>query len=274
VSTRQPAVAGTFYPADPAALAEAVDRLVAAVPVPDDDRLAAAYVVPHAGYRYSGPTAAHVYARLRRHAEAVRRVVLIGPAHRVPLAGCAVPTTDRWRTPLGTVPVDTATSASLHRARLAVADDAAHATEHSIEVQVPFLQRVLRRRTPILPICAGQSSPEAVQAVVEAVAGPGTVLLCSTDFSHYLADAEARRRDGQTARAVLELAPERIGVGDACGRYALRGLLAWARSHGGSPTQLALNTSADTSGDPSRVVGYPAFAISLGQPGLGEPGLG
>jgi AmmeMemoRadiSam system protein B len=255
-------VAGAFYPADPDELIATVDRLVDAVPVPDDDRLAAAYIVPHAGYRYSGPTAAHVYARLRRHADAVRRVVLVGPAHRVPLRGCAATAADRWRTPLGNMPVDTAAIGALDRAGLTVVDEAPHAAEHSLEVQLPFLQRVLDRPVPIVPICAGQSPMDAVASVYEALSEPGTVLLCSTDFSHYLPDAQARHRDGRTARAVLDLAPERIGPGDACGRYALRGLLAWARQHGGEPTLLALDTSADTAGDASRVVGYPAFAIA------------
>jgi MEMO1 family protein len=259
---RHPAVAGSFYPADPGTLASTVDDLVAGPQVPDDDPLAAAYVVPHAGYRYSGPTAAEVYARLRRHAGRINRVVLIGPAHRIPLTGCAVPSTERWLTPLGEVSIDP-TAGLLVSDGHAVADDRPHATEHSLEVQLPFLQRVVPRAS-VLPMVVGVStSDDIVVTILAAVAAApaGTVVLCSTDLSHYLPDEEARRQDARTAESVLDLAPGRIGVRDACGVFALRGLVGWARHAGLQARQLALNTSADTTGDTSRVVGYPAFAF-------------
>jgi len=220
-------------------------------------------VVPHAGYRYSGATAAHVYARLRRHAADVERVLLVGPAHRVALTGCAVPTTDRWLTPLGEARVDPLTR-GLAADGHAGADDAPHAPEHSPEVQVPFLQRVVPG-VPIVPVVVGVSTSDDVAVTVAAVADePGTVVLCSTDLSHYQPDAQARAQDERTAQAVQALAPERIGVRDACGVFALRGTLAWARHAGLRPRRLALTTSADTGGDPSRVVGYPAFALTNG----------
>jgi MEMO1 family protein len=259
---RPPAVAGTFYPADPQTLATTVDRLIDAVDVPDDDRLAAAYVVPHAGYRYSGPVAAHVYARLRRHAARVDRVVLIGPSHRVPLHGAAVPVTGRWRTPLGPVELDAATAQSLAAQGIVTANDTPHALEHSLEVQLPFLQRVYGEGLPtILPVGIGQSTMEQIVAVIEAAAGDGAVVLCSTDLSHYLTDAQAREQDARTAEAIVDLAPERIALRDACGVFALRGLLGWARRRGLSATVLDLRTSADTAGDPERVVGYPAVSL-------------
>lgn len=262
MTTRQPAVAGTFYPRDPTTLGQLVDRLLAAVAVPDDDRLAAAYVVPHAGYRYSGPVAAAVYARLRRHAPGVRAVVLLGPAHRVPLDGCAVSGASRWCTPLGEVPIDVAGARTLAGRGLASIDDEPHVLEHSIEVQLPFLQRVLDPAVPVLPVCVGRHPQEDVAAAIAAVsATAGTVVVCSTDLSHYLPDAQARAQDRRTAAAIVELAPERIGVRDACGVFALRGLLRWAASRDSQVTELALATSADTIGDPARVVGYPAFAI-------------
>jgi AmmeMemoRadiSam system protein B len=255
-------VAGSFYPADPATLASTVDELVARPRLPDDDVLAAAYVVPHAGYRYSGPTAAEVYARLRRHAAKVNRVVLLGPTHRVPLTGCAVPTTERWLTPLGEVSIDP-TARLLVGDGHAVADDRPHATEHSLEVQLPFLQRVAPQAT-VLPMVVGVSTSDDIVVTISsavAAAPTGTVVLCSTDLSHYLPDDEARRQDARTAEAVLQLAPEQIGIRDACGVFALRGLVGWARHTGLQARQLALNTSADTTGDRSRVVGYPAFAF-------------
>jgi len=265
-ATRPPAVAGLFYPAQPNVLSDLVDRLVDAVEIPDADQLAKAYVVPHAGYRFSGPTAAHVYARLRRNAHRIRRVVLVGPAHRVPLKGCAVPAAREWRTPLGTVPVDPAAEALAadgHAAR----DDGPHAPEHSLEVQLPFLQRALGPDVPVLPIAVGSSSVDDIIVTIAAaveVATPGTVLLCSTDLSHYLPEAAARQQDDRTAQAVLDLMPERIGVRDACGVFALRGVVGWARHHRLNPSLLHICTSADTAGEPERVVGYSAFAFNNG----------
>jgi len=263
-STRPPAVAGSFYPSDRHALAGLVDGLLDAVDVPAGDRLAPAYCVPHAGYRYSGPTAAHPYARLRAHADRVGRVVVLGPAHHTPLRGCAVPATDAWVTPLGDVEIDVTAARTLAADGHVVVDDGPHGPEHSVEVQVPFLQRALPAGVPVLPILVGRSTVEDLVVTIEAaveLAPPGTVLLCSTDLSHYLADDAARRQDARTARAVLDLAPERIGVRDACGVYALRGTVGWARHRGWRPQLLDLSTSADTSGDTSRVVGYAAFAF-------------
>jgi AmmeMemoRadiSam system protein B len=257
---RHPAVAGSFYPADPATLAATVDDLLDSVDLPAGEALAAAYVVPHAGYRYSGGTAAHVYARLRRHAGSVARVMLVGPAHRVPLKGCAVSTADRWLTPLGEVDVDPL-ARGLAADGHAAPDDASHAPEHSLEVQVPFLQRALPG-VPIVPVTVGASTADDVVVTVAAIAGePGTVVVCSTDLSHYLPDAQARLQDGRTAAAIEELRADRIGVRDACGVYALRGTVAWARHSGLAVRRLALTTSADSGGDPDRVVGYPAFAF-------------
>jgi MEMO1 family protein len=258
---RSPAVAGAFYPADPVALMSTVDELLDTVDVPADDELAAGYVVPHAGYRYSGATAAHVYARLRRHAVHIGRIALLGPAHRVRLTGCAVPTTARWLTPLGPVSVDTAAAHDLAAACAdLVADDAPHAPEHSLEVQLPFLQRAVPG-VPVLPIAVGLSTMDAVAAVIEAAA-PDTLVLCSTDLSHYHPDTEARRQDERTARAIEGLRPDLIGMRDACGVFALRGTVEWARRGGRAVRRLALTTSADSGGDPGRVVGYPAFALA------------
>lgn len=259
-SVRLPAVAGRFYPREPARLATTVDQLLDLVEVPEEEPLATAYVVPHAGYPFSGPTAAYVFARLRRHAERIRRVVLLGPAHFVPVAGCAVPAAAAWATPLGELPVVDPDGLAGH----AAVDDAPHAPEHSLEVQLPFLQRALGRAVPIQPVAVGRAGPAAVARIIAAAGAgtpPGTVILCSTDLSHYQDVATATRQDAATATAVTALAPDRVGPRDACGAYALRGLLAWARATGLRPDLLSLATSADTAGDPSRVVGYGAFAF-------------
>jgi len=254
---RAPAVAGRFYPGTAAVLAATVDRMLdQAGPPPDGEPLAAAYVVPHAGYRYSGPAAATVYTRLRRHAGNVARVVLIGPAHFVPLTGYAASGADAWATPLGDLPV------AAQPDGLPV-DDAPHAQEHSLEVQLPFLWRALGRAVPIVPVAVGRADPDqvATQLATVLATGPPAVVLCSTDLSHYLDLATASAQDARTAEAVLDLAPDRIGTRDACGSYALRGLLAWARSTGLRPELLELTTSAAATGDTNRVVGYGSFAL-------------
>jgi MEMO1 family protein len=261
MDVRVPAVAGSFYPGAAGELTAVVDALLAAAPLPPDEPLADAYVVPHAGYRYSGPTAARVYARLPAHATDVRRVVLIGPSHHVPLAGCAATAHTAWATPLGEVPVDrSAVDALTGRGRVTI-DPAPHEREHALETQLPFLQRTVPAAVPVVPLAVGRSRAEDLAATLTAAAGPGTLVLCSTDLSHYLVEAAARRQDGRTAQAVLDLAPDRIGPRDACGVYALRGLLAWARQRGLRPQLLHLGTSADATGDPSRVVGYGAFGF-------------
>jgi AmmeMemoRadiSam system protein B len=270
MSVRRPAVAGRFYPADADTLARTVDAMLAAVPVPDDEPLAAAYVVPHAGHRYSGPVAAHVYARLRRHAGSVQRVVLVGPSHFVRLNGAAVPSTTGWLTPSGEFPVDCELRDKLTIGGYAVADDTPHQREHSLEVQLPFLARALGQ-VPVLPVAVGicpvDNAVEIIDAAMTA-AGDGAVLLCSTDFSHYHDHETAQTLDRRTAQAVLGLRPERIGIRDACGVFALRGTVGWALRHDLTPHLLDLRNSGDTYGNPERVVGYPAFAF---HPGAADP---
>ncbi len=260
MSRREPAVAGRFYPADPATLQSTVDGLLAGVGTVDG-QLARAYVVPHAGLRYSGAVAAQVYARLR--GQPVRTVVLVGPAHFVPLRGCAVPTVDTWATPLGDVPIATEAARELVVRKHAGADDAPHAPEHSLEVQLPLLQTVLPEAS-VLPVVVGVAGPEEVAALLASaleVAGPGTVLVCSTDLSHFLTQEEALVADRATIAAIGDRDPDGIGDTAACGRYALRGLLRWARGVDTRPALLGYRTTFATTGDPGRVVGYAAFAL-------------
>jgi AmmeMemoRadiSam system protein B len=268
MTVRPPAVAGRFYPGEAGALADLVDRLLDSVAVPDGEPPAVGYVVPHAGYRYSGPTAAHAYARLRGAAVvgaagvAATRFVIAGPAHRAPVRGCVVPAASAWATPLGEVPVDVAGVAALADAGLATVDDGPLADEHSLEVQLPFLQRIVAGPFSILPIAVGLSTVDDSAATLAAAAGPGTVVVCSTDLSHYQDEATAMEQDAGTVRAVLELAPARIAATDACGAFALRGLLGYARTAGLSPVLLDRSTSARASGDTGRVVGYASFAFT------------
>lgn len=268
MTVRQAAVAGMFYPAGAGALADLVDRLLDSVPAASAPAAPeVAYVVPHAGYRYSGATAAHAYARLR--GAAATRFVIAGPAHRAPVRGCVVPAASAWATPLGDVPVDVDGVAALAGAGLATVDDAPLAAEHSLEVQLPFLQRVAAGPFTVLPIAVGLSTVEGAAAALAAAAGPGVVLLCSTDLSHYQDEATADRRDTRTVGAVLELAPARIGAADACGAFALRGLLGYARNAGLRPALLDWSTSARASGDTGRVVGYASFAFAAHPTGNG-----
>ena len=259
---RPPAVAGTFYPAEPQALVEALQHSFAAAlqPAPDAG-VPEALIVPHAGYVYSGPIAASAYLRLVPAQSVVRRIVLLGPSHRVPLDGLAVPASDAFATPLGLVPVaDEARRVALARPGVVV-EDMAHAAEHSLEVQLPFLQVVLDR-FEVLPLAVGRCRPEDVAGVLDALwGGPETLVVASTDLSHYQRYEEARARDGRTAAAIAAAEPEAIGDLDACGAYGLRGLLATARSRHLTVEQIDLRSSGDTAGDRERVVGYGAFAV-------------
>lgn len=248
---RPAAVARTFYPGNRDSLRELVESMVDKIEVPEDDELARAYVVPHAGYRFSGPTAAQVYARLRRHAAKVNRIVLVGPSHFVPLRGLAGSPATRWLTPLGAVTTVPAPGLP--------ADAAVHEREHCLEVQLPFLQ-VCVGDVEVVPVAVGKSTIEEVATAINELMDDTSLLLCSTDLSHYHDETTAKKLDRATADAVLAAEPRRIKTADACGVFALRGSVAWAAHHGLSARELELSTSADTAGTAERVVGYPAFS--------------
>lgn len=260
---RPPAVAGAFYPADPARLAQDVDHRLARAAPPVDGRDRGgrhlrAIVVPHAGYTYSGDVAARAYAVIRMQRPA--RVAVAGPAHFVWLRGVAVPGDHGWTTPLGDVPLaeDLRTIAVEAGAHV---DDRVHEREHAVEVQVPFLQRVGAPDLAILPVAVGEAEPREVARLLARLAAVADLIVVSTDLSHYLAEPAARRRDERTIRAVRRGHPNAIGEGDACGVFALRGLTEWARDAGLEVRLLDRRTSADAGGDPDRVVGYAALAI-------------
>jgi AmmeMemoRadiSam system protein B len=251
-----------FYPADPAALARQLDGMLAAAAKSPPAPLPAALVVPHAGTIYSGPVAATAYARLRPHAGSIRRVAAFGPVHRVPIRGAAVPEADAWETPLGTVPIDRDLRARAV-AKGAVADDRPHAPEHALEVQLPFLQRVLQPGFTFLPVVVSEiSAVAAADLISEFLGESGTVVLVSSDLSHYHDLAAARTLDRRTADSVLARNAGAIGGGDACGYYPLRGLVELARRKDLPISLLDLRTSGDTAGDPESVVGYGAFEVA------------
>lgn len=265
---RPPAVAGMFYPGSPRELVRHVDELLASAGSPPPEPPPAALVVPHAGTIYSGPVAASAYVRLKPHAHTIRRVAAFGPVHRVPVSGAAVPSVDAWATPLGEIPIDAGLRARAV-AHGAVVDDRPHAPEHSLEVQLPFLQRVLAEGFSLLPVAMSElSARDAADLMAEFFGEAGTLVLVSSDLSHYHDLATARRLDRRTADTVLAREPAALGGEDACGFYPLRGLLDLVRRKNFPVRLLDLRTSGDTAGDPHRVVGYGAFEVPGSPAGL------
>jgi MEMO1 family protein len=257
---REPAVAGTFYPARARSLAHTIDELLAETRAP---LLAPkALVLPHAGYVYSGPIAATGYRVLSSQRAAVRRVVLLGPAHRVRLVGLAAPSVDAFRTPLGDVAVDRAARDLAVTLAAVSVDDGAHAAEHSLEVHLPFLQRLLDDFT-VLPLVVGHATPADVAEVLDVLwGGPETLVIVSSDLSHYEDHDSAVRHDTRTVDAIVAGDTDGVGPYDACGAAPLRGLMLAAARHGLEPVVLDRRTSGDTAGPRDRVVGYAALAYA------------
>ena len=256
---RSPAVAGTFYPAEPAILARDVRAMLAAAkPCEYSPK---AMIVPHAGYVYSGPIAASAYAALKNAAARIRRVVLLGPTHRVAVRGLALPSADTFTTPLGAVRVDVeAAQAIAHLPQVTVSPQA-HALEHSLEVQLPFLQAVLPD-FKLLPLAVGMATPEEVAEVLELLwGGEETLIVVSSDLSHYLPYDAAKRVDSATVQSILEL-KHPISHEQACGGTPINGLLVAARHHRLAPHLLDLRNSGDTAGPRDGVVGYAALAFT------------
>lgn len=262
---RPPAVAGTFYPGQEAALASQVDTLLRTAEREQEESASAAasakaFIVPHAGYIYSGPIAASAYACLKAQKSRIERIVLIGPAHRVYVPGVAAAGARRFATPLGPVEVDLDW---LARVPDAETSPAAHAREHSLEVQLPFLQRLLPE-VRIVPLLVSDAPSHLVGPVLEALSGgPETVIVVSSDLSHYLRYEQSRAVDEQTARRILALDDSLAGE-EACGCAAINGLLWVARRKGLRPRLLDLRSSGDTAGSRDQVVGYAAFAFHEG----------
>jgi AmmeMemoRadiSam system protein B len=257
----QPAcVAGLFYPSDAAELRRDLDRFLAEARPGRVDR-PKALIAPHAGYMYSGPVAAQAYAQLASERDAVERVVLLAPAHRYPFHGLARSSAEAFRTPLGEVPVDAAALGALDGLPQVHELDAAFEGEHSLEVHLPFLQATLERFT-LVPLLVGRASGAEVAEVLERLwGGDETLIVISSDLSHYLDYDSARALDAETTRAIEALEPEALGFDNACGRVPVSGLLIAARRHGLRPTTLDLRNSGDTAGPRGQVVGYGAYAF-------------
>lgn len=259
-AVRPAAVAGMFYPGNAPQLAAEVGELLDGVEVLEP-RLAypKVLVVPHAGYLYSGAVAARAYDELAAARGLVKRVVLLGPSHYVAGRGLALPEAAALETPLGRIPVDAASVQALEGLPQVVRSAAAHAQEHSLEVQLPFLQKQLGDFS-LLPLAVGAATGEEVAQVLERLwGGPETLIVVSTDLSHYCAYEEARRVDGATLERIAARATD-IGHEEACGATALNGLLGLCRARGLVLRQLAACNSGDTAGGRERVVGYASFA--------------
>lgn len=268
-TVRPAAVAGTFYPGRADDLRLIVDDALAGAPSASagEPRGASsappkALIVPHAGYVYSGPVAATAYAALVPWRDAIERIVLLGPAHRVPVRSMAVSAADAWQTPLGAVPIDVELRRRIAAMPGMVTDDRPHGPEHSLEVHVPFLQRVLGHEFTLLPIIVGAAPPEEVADVLDVVwGGAETVIVVSTDLSHYHGYAEARRRDAGTIASIVAGRGDEIGPHDACGVYPVKGMLEAARRHHLAIEAVDARNSGDTAGPRDQVVGYASFVL-------------
>jgi AmmeMemoRadiSam system protein B len=260
MSIRQPAVAGMFYPGDAKQLRLNVESLLGEVGGRQSQPTPKALIVPHAGYVYSGAVAARAYQLLQGVRESIERVVLLGPAHRVYLEGMAVPEAEVFATPLGEVPLDVDAIAAISGLPGVCRSDAAHADEHSLEVQLPFLQTVLADFR-LVPVVVGQCDADRVAAVIDALwGGPETLIVISSDLSHFLSYREAREVDGNTCRRILDK-DSRLSGDEACGANAINGLMRCRHCTDLSIEAVDLRNSGDTAGDRSRVVGYGAFAL-------------
>ncbi len=261
---RRAAVAGRFYPGDPVELRKTIEALLADVP-PAVGPGPKAIIAPHAGYLYSGPIAASAYAQFIPGRDAIKRVVLLGPSHYVAVEGLAASSAEFFATPLGLVPVDAEALRKLAKLPQVVVLDEAHAAEHSLEVQLPFLQVVLGGFM-LVPLAVGDASTAEISQVLEALwGGPETRFVISSDLSHYHDSGAARALDQATAKAIEALRPEDLGEDQACGRVPIRGFLEAARDHGLRARAIDLRNSGDTAGPRDKVVGYGAFVFEEGR---------
>jgi len=258
---RQPAVAGTFYEDDPALLQMGLDSMLGSAIKPElDPNLLKALIVPHAGYIYSGPVAATAYKLLQARRTQISRVILLGPSHRVPLQGIAMPKSRLFRTPLGDIPLDARAFESIKNLPSVAVREDAHTWEHSLEVQLPFLQIVLDGFV-LVPLVVGSTDAEAVAEVLNKLWGDDeTIVVISTDLSHFLPYDAACSADSNTTKLIEQLSPSLIGE-QACGCHPLNGLLKLAGEKGLKLSTLDLRNSGDTAGSHDQVVGYGSYAI-------------
>ncbi len=259
MSIRYSAVDGLFYPASADQLRQTVEHYMQNAPAATQPTVPVALVVPHAGYIYSGQVAANGFAALKPRVENIRRVLLLGPNHRVPLRGMAAPSVDQFNTPLGDIALDTDGIRQLAADGIVEINDLPHRDEHCLEVQLPFLQ-ILLKDWQLLPLVVGQTPPEQVAALIgRFIDDPANLVLISSDLSHFHNYEQARQLDNAT-RQLIENREPVIHSEQACGCQPLNGLLLLARQRGYKIVTLDMKNSGDTAGDRQRVVGYGSYA--------------
>jgi len=258
---RPAAVAGMFYPSDPSQLSHDVQAMLMRAQSHVPDLIPKAIIAPHAGFIYSGPVAASAYALVAERADEISRVILLGPTHRVAVRGLALPGADAFESPLGRIEIDLDAARQIAELPQITVSPQAHALEHSLEVHLPFLQSLLPN-FKLLPLAVGLAAPQEVAEVLDTLwGGPETLIVISSDLSHYLPYEQARRVDEKTVDDILHL-KESISHECACGGTPINGLMLAAKRHGLVPHLLDLRNSGDTAGDKNRVVGYAAFAFT------------
>lgn len=256
---RPPAVAGMFYPANSDTLKEVIEQDLAQATARPGSSPPKVLIVPHAGYIYSGSIAASAFVLLEPYHQVIKRVVIIGPSHRVGFKGVALSSADNFDTPLGMIPVDKKAQAKLLEITGIHIMDEAHADEHSLEVQLPFLQTLLDNFA-IIPIVAGDASPQLIAKIIETLwGGSETLILISSDLSHYHQYQTAQMLDQTTSQAILNLDVNAVDSEHACGCVGIRGLLTFSQQHPLEATVLDLRNSGDTAGSKDSVVGYGAY---------------
>ena len=271
VDARSPAAAGVFYPAERAQLVSTVQELLATaraaeIPAAVQGKPLRAIVAAHSPYSSSGAVAAAAWARVSPSTVGhVRRVVVLGPAHHVPLGGVAAPFADAFETPIGTLAVDRIAIEAARRFPRFAVSDAPHDQEHSIEAQLPFIQTVLEQPA-IVPLLVGDDGEEDAAEILETLWDQATLVVVSTDLSHYFDAVTAQRLDESTARCVESLRPEGIGSQQACGAASLRALLRVAKARGLTVTRLALRHSGESSGEQAEFIGFGSFAVTSRAP--------
>lgn len=259
--TREPAVAGSFYPADTNALQNEINYLLAEINT-TAGTLPKVIIVPHAGYVYSGSVAASAYHTLLQYRDKIKRVVLLGPPHRVAVNGFALSNANFFATPLGNIPIDQTANKMLAYHRDVNINEQAHLYEHSLEVHLPFLQTVLDDFL-LVPIIVGDVPPERVATMLEELmTDDSTLCVTSTDLSHFHNYTTAQKQDQATSQSIVDMDYKKIAYEDACGRNPLNGVLCWAKMHHLKVMQLDVRNSGDTAGTMDRVVGYGSYTIS------------
>lgn len=259
---RPPAVAGMFYPENPDVLRDIIEQDLAQATPTAAATFPKVLIVPHAGYIYSGSIAANAFALLEPYRQLIKRVVIIGPSHRVGFNGAALSSADDFDTPLGTIPVDKDARAKLSGIAGIHVIDKAHAAEHSLEVQLPFLQFLLDKFS-IVPIVAGDAEPQLIAKIIETLwGGPETLIIISSDLSHFHQYQTAQQLDQATSQAILDLDVNAIDSQHACGCVGIKGLLTFAQRHPLEVSVLDLRNSGDTAGSKDSVVGYGAYLFT------------